>query len=217
MKTSLSKLRKFFSEDELDRFCGIGLLTADGELIIEEEHKNLPLVNAGRTVYVLDPFTNGTLCSGDFDGKCVGSLNVYASLMAWNYPELGLENFTEDCVTECGEMLLDGSLILDPVNGKKYVHSYGIYSELCFPDIEIIDGNMDDIFFDNDDRTISELIEAGRLMEVLVRDIYSIKYPLKLSFNKEAEYDKSYETISVPLIEYIELKAVDQSRKIKKS
>lgn len=218
MKTTLNKLKKIFNDEEINDLCKIGLLTCDTqELIIMEDHKDLPIVNAGRTVYILDPFTNGILDSGDFDGEYVGNTNIYTMLMFQNYPELDLENYTEDFVQESGEMLFDGHCVIDVVNGKKYVHSSCGYSKTCFPDLEVIEGTYHDIFFDNDDRTIFQLFEAERLVEALVNDVYPIKFPLKLSFNKDAKYDECGETVGVEVIEYIELKAINRSKKIKKS
>jgi hypothetical protein len=214
MKTTMNKLRKIFSEDEIQNLCKIGLLTCDTqELIIMEDDKDLPLVNAGRICYVLDPFTNGILDFGEFDGEYVNQTNVYSLLMFWNYPELILEDFSEDFVEESGEMLFDGHCVIDVVTGKKYVHSTEGYSKTCFPDIEVIEGTYNDTFFDNDDRTIFELFEAERLVEVLVSDIYPVKFPLKLSFNKDAKYDECGPTIGAPVIEYIEVKAVDRSKR----
>lgn len=218
MKTTLNKLKKIFNDEEIDDLCKIGLLTCDTqELIIMEDLKDLPIVNAGRTVYILDPFTNGVLDGGDYDGEYVGNINIFTMLMFQNYPELVLESYTEDFVQESGEMLFGGHCIIDVVTGKKYVHSNGGYSKTCFPDLEVIEGTYHDTFFDNDDRNICELFKVERLLEALVSDDYPIKFPLKLSFNKEAKYDECGETVGVEVIEHIELKAVDQSRKIKKS
>jgi hypothetical protein len=215
MKTTEKKLKKVFGK-RFDELFYLGLLTGDTkELVVPEQFKELPVINAGRKVYLIDPNNSGCWGGGLFDGEYVGKYNIYVLLMFLNYPEfVDDKNFTEDYVQEMGLLLSDSQFVEDSTTGRRWVNTY--YDHTCFPGIEKMPASYADPILDSDTRSVNELVEIGILKEGYIRDIYPILLPIKLSYNKNARYEDMEESEPAAIIDHIEIQAINHAKKIKK-
>ncbi len=169
-------------------------LTADTQETIANIHSGHP--NAGRPVYLLRPDGKPPVCEPAYEGY--GFFN-----RACAYKWLARNN-TRFNSHHIGVLLAHGDVARDR-HGVYYMYGndadeQALLREALNEDVAVVSYNSGDdmIVIDGEKKTYNDWVTDGGLMEITYRELVGIKYPLKFSFDKHAQYDALPESRNCP-------------------
>jgi len=164
-----------------------------------------------RPVYLLQPHGQAPIVEQWYKGYGVfGGVDAYEWLAQKNIPAETLANMSTEEIRSAGISIEDNTELYQDTNGQWYTNKWSWFAEDSFPShrnrkIHVFD-NYDDIICEEMDYNAA--IEQGMLTlvpqnailaEIGVKDFY----PLKFSFDPEAQYDSLSPSERVPNYEEV--------------
>jgi hypothetical protein len=158
-------------------------LTSDTEESIANVH-----TGRERTVYLLQPDGQDPICEPAYDGYGeFGGVDAYAWLAEVNAPMAVINGKTDDEIRSLGITMAEGVVYRDVQNGDLWSVRQEIPQGLGVPVRNFPHSAL--AVIPELGMSANDLEDCGRFKRVRLRDYLDIKFPLKLSFDKDAVYE----------------------------